>query len=280
MALPTLTTEKSEETQKAKLKHLLNTELTLTQKWSLTDKTILKANLSDLSDLFNLKAYSTMIALICAKIGCKLPSLELSDFLTQHHIKYFSDFNINEVNLAFEMYILGDIKDEKGEVPQHFQNFDCMFYSKVLSIYKVKRDKVVLSAKNLQMKYDIDKSQELTPEKERNANLGLLNQILASFEDTTIMRTSTYYDVLDELKLIEITREHKREYMEKAKQVIKGEALQRGEMRTIREVANNIYSEIELKAISKRLAYIDFLSKPENKTKVENKIKQLFHAEN
>ena len=105
------------------------------------------------------------------------------------------------------MYTIGDIKDEKGEVPQHFQNFDCMFYSKVLSIYKVKRDKVVLIAKNLQMKYNIEKSQELTPEKERSANLGLSNQILASFEDTTIMRTSTYYDVLDELKLIEITRE-------------------------------------------------------------------------
>lgn len=280
MALPTLTTEKSEETQKANLKQLFNTELNLTERWSKTDKQILKSNLAVLSNLFLNEVYFATINKICAKIGCKLPHEALLALLSEQHQRYFKDFNTFEVENAFELYTIGDIKDEKGEVPQHFQNFDCMFYSKVLSIYKVKRDKVVISAKNLQMKYDIDKSQELTPEKERSANLGLLNQILASFEDTTIMRTSTYYDVLDELKLIEITREEKREYMEKAKQVIKGEALQRGEMRTIREVANNIYSEIELKAISKRLAYIDFLSKPENKTKVENQIKQLFHAEN
>lgn len=208
--------------------------------------------------------FSFAIAKICQQLGCKLPSQELFSVLFEFHCKYFSGFTISEIKTAFELHLLGEIIDDKGERFKHYQNFDCDFYSSILLKYQQRKDRVIINAKTELSKIDYE---------ERNvrdnvaAHHNILNQIREDFDLEEPQIFSIKYDILIESGVLKISTEEKKKFMELAQIEIENEAFKRGEIREMRNITAG-YLSGDIKAVAKRLAYKHFLSDRSNLEKL------------
>lgn len=252
---------KSEETQNQRLKIFSSSEIVST-KWPRLDRLILKATLEVDNPETYAGDFTFAVAKICQQLGCKLPSQELFSVLFEFHCKYFSKFTIAEIKTAFELHLLGEITDDKGERFKHYQNFDCDFYSSILLKYQQRKDRVIVNAKTELSKIDYE---------ERNvrdnvaAHQNILNQIREDFDLEEPQIFSIKYDILIESGVLTLSTEEKKKFMEQAEIEIKNDAFKRGELREMKDITIGLLSG-DVKAVAKRLAYKHFLS---NRTNLE-----------
>ena len=91
-----------------------------------------------------------LISQINREIGIKV-QLEQNDLIRLWDIttKYFSDFSLSEIKLAFEFMVIGEIdaflpKDREGNPDKnHYQYLSVEFYSRILRAYKRKKEKLI-----------------------------------------------------------------------------------------------------------------------------------------
>lgn len=82
------------------------------------------------------------VTMVCTMLGVKTPP----DPVTMGHIKRifnnYHNITYREFVNAFELNILG----EYGEVYEHFQNFDMVFVSRILGMYRVRKQNAIKEA--------------------------------------------------------------------------------------------------------------------------------------
>ena len=91
-----------------------------------------------------------LISQINREIGIKV-QLEQNDLIRLWDIttKYFSDFSLSEIKLAFEFMVIGELdaflpKDREGNPDKnHYQYLSVEFYSRILRAYKRKKEKLI-----------------------------------------------------------------------------------------------------------------------------------------
>lgn len=96
-----------------------------------------------------------LISQINREIGIKV-QLEQNDLIRLWDIttKYFSDFSLSEIKLAFEFMVIGEIdaflpKDREGNPDKnHYQYLSVEFYSRILRAYKRKKEKLITTIQN------------------------------------------------------------------------------------------------------------------------------------
>lgn len=166
------------------------------------------------------------------------------------------------------MHILGELKNSKGEKYQHYQNFDCDFYSNIMSEYKKRRDRVIVSASAEVTRFIEVRSSE---EENQRAHLNILNRIAEDFHIEYVVPYTIKYKVCVEEGLISLTPEQEKEYLTKARAVeeesLRARALTGG-ADALRKLRSGIIGPDEQQATIMRLAYLDFISDPANESKV------------
>jgi len=250
------------------LRNFSTSEVVLTQ-WSRIDRLILHAAFeSDNEDTYS-RDFTLVVIKICQQLGCKLPSKELFSVLFEFHNKYFSDITLSSIKLAFELHLLGEIVDDKGDKIKHFQNFDCEFYSSIIIRYKKLLSGVVANARKeiSEIEFETKKISNSI----NNDNF-FLNQILEDFNKKEVVFFVIKYEILVEYGLLNITRKKKKEYM------LLGEAFVKKQMINMRidfKKGTEINYIVDIKINAKRLAYMDFISNKENYELVKLKINNL-----
>lgn len=76
---------------------------------------------------------------IMLKLGIReanLPSPEEKQILLEHICKNYAGHTVQEIRLAFDMAIAGQLNLSEKEV-NPYENFSCMYFSKIMSAYRV-----------------------------------------------------------------------------------------------------------------------------------------------
>lgn len=243
---------------------------------SLQEKKIYEGIISQDSSTTYAKDFGAAIKKVCFQISCQIPDEDMYITLLEWHFRYFNGFTISEIKNAFELYILKEITIEKRndrgdvyeKVPEHYNKFSCQFYSEVMNGYLEHRNKVILKAQ-AEIKKEPVKTNEQIEYEEREAVKNILKKVIEDFTGDDPGIFAVKYEVLNELKIIELTKEQKADYMKQAEIKIRNNALQRGEVKEIREIAKAGVNQFETVAEAKRMAYADFIKEPGNISKVK-----------
>jgi len=166
------------------------------------------------------------------------------------------------------MHILGELKNSKGEKYQHYQNFDCDFYSNIMTEYKKRRDKVIVSASAEVTRFIEVRSSE---EDNQRAHINILRRIAEDFHVGQVMPYTIKYQVCVEEGLISLSKEQEQEYETRAKAMeeesLRARALTGG-AEAMRKLRMGSIGPEEQQAAIMRIAYLDFVSDPANESKV------------
>ncbi len=99
--------------------------------------------------------------------------------------KYYSDFSLKEVRIAFELAAVGELdewlpKDKHGKPDaKHYNSFNVEYYTKILNAYRSKRSKVWTSVKKA-----LPKPETIITQAQRDENRKVfLNDIYTAFEN-------------------------------------------------------------------------------------------------
>lgn len=233
-------------------------------RWSKIDRRILEISLND-----NNGAFPETIAKIAVQLGCALPSDEGYFILLEFYKKHYSDLTYPEILYAFELHLIAELPDAKGDSAIHYNNFDCRFFGEVLTRYKKKREAIIVKARSEMPRIEPPKISD------QEATRRILKHILDDFDKPEPeLGQAKKYEILDELHLIKVTKEQGDEYLKKAAKKIKFDAAVRGDLKELREISKGI-DDKSLLATAKRLAYLDFLNVPENKELVKHELQSV-----
>jgi hypothetical protein len=147
------------------------------------------------------------------KVGLRehnFPADEEKQILLAHIISEYGNHTPQEIQLAFDMAIAGRLDLEEKEI-SCYENFSCLYFSKIMNSYRkwakevfvqLKKDKPMVIENNAPLT-DEEKAEWLMDWKIMDAvNIDLI--------------PLTFYDFLDEKKLIKLTAKQKWEYTQKA----------------------------------------------------------------
>lgn len=221
-------------------------------------------------------------------IGCVCPDTNLTLLLWQMYSLNFQDLNLWEFKLAFRMNLervfsfeaIIENKRETIDRKNHYNNFSGEFMTDVLEAYRKEKFKTIQEVKVMEQV-----NRPKLPVSDTATKKSTLERVIGDFDVSTLIFDTPKYDILVEFEIYKVSSEDKKKYMQRARGVLETSKIgvrNVFELQKINDViAKYVAGDNEgLIYDAKRLAYIDFLSNSENKTKVENQIKQLFHAEN
>lgn len=147
------------------------------------------------------------------KVGLRaqnFPSEEEKQILLAHIISEYGNHTPQEIQLAFDMAIAGRLDLEEKEI-SCYENFSCLYFSKIMNSYRkwakevfvqLKKDKPMVIENNAPLT-DEEKAEWLMDWKIMDAiNIDLI--------------PLTFYDFLDEKKLIALTNQQKWAYTQRA----------------------------------------------------------------
>lgn len=240
-------------------------------------------NLATKETSFEKKPFTDALLEVCTLIGCTFPHDSLITLLWEMYVLKYSDLNLFEFKLAFKKNLerefsfdvvienKRDIIDRKN----HYNNFSGEFMTDVLDKYKELKFATIQEFKQKEVE-----NRPKLPVSDVATDLSTFQRILSDFGNKTLIFDKRKYDILVESDLYTVSSQDKKIYMDKAKGIIQASKLNVRnfiELKKIEDVIANIMAGNNDALIydAKRLAYIDFLSKSENKTKVENYIKEL-----
>jgi hypothetical protein len=122
--------------------------------------------------------------------------------------RYFNDLTFEEIKLAFEMALMGELdpwlpKDRSGRVDiNHYQSFSVEYYSKILKAFQQCKKSVIQKANVLAL----PEYHKPTPQEIRSSYLNFLDFILYEYRTTgeiRIINPLNALEVLKELNLYE-----------------------------------------------------------------------------
>lgn len=214
-------------------------------------------------------------------IGCAYPDLSLILLLWDMYIVKFSDLNLWEFKLAFRMNLervfsfeaIIENKRETIDRKNHYNNFSGEFMTDVLEAYRKEKFKTIQEVKYMEVV-----NRPKLPVSDTATKKSTLERVIGDFTIDVLIFDTAKYDILVEFGIYAVSSEDKKKYMDKAKGILEASKVTVRnvfELKKITDVIGQIMAGDNKALIydAKRLAYIDFLSNPENKTKVENQIK-------
>ena len=185
---------------------------------------------------------------VMVKIGLRSanwPSEEEKIILIQHIQKNFGNHTIDEIRLAFDMAISGQLDLGASEIAC-YENFSCLYFSNVMNSYRRWAKEEV---KQIPMTKEIEDAKEnLTDQTMRDWLESIKKQNLG-IEFMPVM----IYDWLESTGEIKLTTEEKKSYMDRAREYFLKNL--NNETRSVDEV------KLILKNLAKRIVIHDLINK-------------------
>lgn len=165
------------------------------------------------NDKTQVSDFVILISQINKEIGIKIP-LEQNDIIRLWDIttKYYYDFTLSEIKLAFEFLVIGELdmflpRDREGNLEKnHYQYLSVEFYSRILKAYKRKKDKLISSIQT-KMKTQILQLNDSEKRKIREQYVAIILDWIAEYEKGNKPNIFLPRVILNEFNLLGLANE-------------------------------------------------------------------------
>lgn len=155
-------------------------------------------------------------------LGIKtLPDKAGEDRITHYIVTYYRDFTIQDLRMAFELAIVGDL----GVDIEHYHSFDLKYICSILNAYRIRRNRALSVLEKLKMEQE--KPKELTEEEQQQIKQDFILSVCRQYQkfcetgELGVISVKLVYELLEEKRVLVIDDEmllaHKKRAIEKYK---------------------------------------------------------------